>query len=232
MSEEKDRRLYFRQLPIGPMQNYVYLIGDRETGEAAVVDAAWDIDGILRTAANDGMRIGKALVTHFHPDHLGGDMMGAHIAGAAELLEREKVKVHIHKAEAPFVKRIAGLSSSDLVAVESGDTIGVGNASLTVIHTPGHSPGSQCFLIGKALVSGDTLFVGGCGRVDLPGSDASEMYYSLTQKLMSLPDDTVVYPGHNYADRPTSTIGDEKRSNVFCRFRSLPEFLRFMGYSG
>jgi len=230
VKDEEGNQLYFRQLPIGPMQNYVYLIGDRKTREAVVVDAAWDIDAILNTAAADGMRITKALVTHFHPDHLGGDMMGAHITGAAELLEREKVKVIIHKEEAPYVKRIAGLAPSDMVPVESGDKVTVGSASLTVIHTPGHSPGSQCFLIRDRLISGDTLFVGGCGRVDLPGSNPEDMYHSLTQKLMALPDNTIVYPGHNYADRPTSSVGEERRTNMICRFGSLREFLRFMGY--
>jgi len=221
--------IYLRQLEIGPMQNYVYLVGDPETREAAVVDAAWDIDAILDVAAKDGVTITKALVTHFHPDHLGGRYMGMNVIGATELLAKVPVKVHINTREAGFVHRISDLSDSDVVAVEGGDVVHVGNVPITFIHTPGHTPGSQCFLAAGNLISGDTLFVGSCGRSDLPGSDPAELYRSLNHTLRNLPDETIVYPGHNYADRPTSTIGDEKRRNMFMRFQSVDEFLRFMG---
>ena len=221
--------IYFKQLELGPMQNYVYLLGDPHTREAAVVDAAWDIDTIARIAEADGYRITKDLVTHFHPDHLGGDLMGHRIVGAADLVARLPVKIYVHKAELPFVPRVTGLSASDLVAVESGDEVEVGKLKVKFVHTPGHTPGSQCFLVGNALVSGDTLFIGSCGRVDLPGSNPEDMYRSLTQVLAALPDATLLYPGHNYADRPRSTIGDEKRSNMMMRFRNLREFLSVMG---
>ncbi len=221
--------IYLRQLEIGPMQNYAYLVGDLETREAAVVDAAWDIDAILDVAAKDGMTITKALVTHFHPDHLGGRYMGMNVIGATELLAKVPVKVYINKREAGFVHRISDLSASDLIPVEGGDAVNVGNVPVTFIHTPGHTPGSQCFLAGGNLISGDTLFIGSCGRSDLPGSDPAELYHSLNHTLRNLPDETVVYPGHNYADRPTSTIGDEKRRNMFMRFQSVDEFLSFMG---
>jgi glyoxylase-like metal-dependent hydrolase (beta-lactamase superfamily II) len=126
------------------------------------------------------------------------------------------------------VHRLTGLSDSDIVAVEAGDETDVGQLKIKFIHTPGHTPGSQCFLVGNALVSGDTLFIGSCGRVDLPGSNAEDMYRSLTQVLAALPDDTLLYPGHNYADRPRSTIGDEKRSNTMMRFKNLKDFLALM----
>ncbi len=222
-------RIYLRQLEIGPMQNYAYLVGDPETREAAVVDAAWDVDAILDVAAADGMTITKALVTHFHPDHLGGRFMGMSVAGATELLAKVPVKVYIHKDEAGFVHRVSDLSDSDLVPVEGGDTITVGNVPLTFVHTPGHTPGSSCFLADGNLISGDTLFIGSCGRSDLPGSNPADLYHSLNHTLRSLPDDTIVYPGHNYADRSTSTIGHEKRRNMTMRFDSVEEFLRFMG---
>ena len=221
--------IYFKQLELGPMQNYVYLLGDPNTHEAAVVDAAWDIDTIVRTAEEDGYRITKDLVTHFHPDHLGGNLMGHQITGAAELVGRMPAKVYIHKAEMPFVHRVTGLSDSDVVAVDAGDEVEVGKLKVKFIHTPGHTPGSQCFLVGNALVSGDTLFIGSCGRVDLPGSDPEAMYRSLTQVLGALPNDTLLYPGHNYADRPRSTIGDEKRTNMMMRFQNLQDFLSVMG---
>ncbi len=220
--------IYFKQLELGPMQNYVYLLGDPTTHQAAVVDAAWDIDAVLETAAADGYTVTTDLVTHFHPDHLGGDLMGHQIIGAAELVARAPVKVHIHKAELPFVHRLTGLSASDIVAVEGGDEVLVGNLKVTFLHTPGHTPGSQCFLVGNAVVSGDTLFIGSCGRVDLPGSNPEDMYRSLTDVLGALPDETVLYPGHNYADRPRSTLGDEKRTNTMMRFRSLTDFLSVM----
>jgi len=138
-------------------------------------------------------------------------------------------KVYIHKAELPFVHRVTGLSQSDLVAVEGGDEVQVGQLKVKFLHTPGHTPGSQCFLVGNALVSGDTLFIGSCGRVDLPGSNPDDMYRSLTQVLAALPDETLLFPGHNYADRPRSTIGDEKRTNMMLRFRNLHDFLAMMG---
>ena len=221
--------IYFKQLEIGPMQNYVYLLGDPTTHEAAVVDAAWDVDMIVRTAEEDGYRVTKDLVTHFHPDHLGGDLMGHSIRGAAELIAKVPAKVYIHKLELPFVHRLTGLSASDVVPVEGGDEVAIGNLKVKFVHTPGHTPGSQCFLVGNALVSGDTLFIGSCGRVDLPGSNPEDMYRSLTQVLGALPDETLLYPGHNYADRPRSTLGDEKRTNMMMRFRTLGDFLSVMG---
>ena len=223
------RQIYFKQLELGPMQNYVYLVGDPTTHEAAVVDAAWDVDAAVRTAEADGYKITADLVTHFHPDHLGGDLMGHQITGAAELVSRVPAKVYIHKAELPFVHRLTGLSASDIVPVEGGDEMSIGNLKVKFLHTPGHTPGSQCFLVGNALVSGDTLFIGSCGRVDLPGSNPEDMYRSLTQVLAALPDETILYPGHNYADRPRSTIGDEKRSNMMMRFHDLKDFLSVMG---
>lgn len=220
--------IWFKQLELGPMQNYVYLLGDPTTHQAAVVDAAWDIDTIVRTAEDEGYTITTDLVTHFHPDHLGGDLMGHSIIGAAELVAKVPAKVVIHKAELPFVHRLTGLSDSDVTAVEGGDDIRIGNLAVKLLHTPGHTPGSQCFLVGNAVVSGDTLFIGSCGRVDLPGSNPEDMYHSLHDVLGALPDETLLFPGHNYADRPRSTMGDEKRTNMMMRFRNLKDFLGVM----
>jgi glyoxylase-like metal-dependent hydrolase (beta-lactamase superfamily II) len=213
------------------MQNFVYLVGDRESHEAIAVDPAWDIDGILNVLAADEMALTGALITHYHPDHIGGDLMGHHIQGPVELLERgQKIKITIHKAEADYVPHVCGLSRSDLSLCESGDEIAVGAQRIRLLHTPGHTPGSQCFLVRDNLISGDTLFIGGCGRVDLPGSDPAQMYDSLVNKLRALPDDTVLYPGHDYAERPTSTIGQEKQRNPYMRFKRLEDFLGMMGY--
>lgn len=220
--------IYFRQLELGPMQNFVYVVADPVTREAAVIDGAWDIDAIVHLAEADDLKITKNLVTHFHPDHLGGSLMGHNIPGAAELLARLSAKAYIHKAELPYLARLTGLSRTDVVPVDAGDTTSVGNITITFVHTPGHTPGSQCFLVENRLISGDTLFIGSCGRVDLPGSDAAAMYHSLTGVLGAMPDDVALYPGHNYAERPSSTIGDEKRTNAMMRFRSVKDFLAVM----
>jgi glyoxylase-like metal-dependent hydrolase (beta-lactamase superfamily II) len=219
--------LYFKQIEIGPMQNYVYLIGSLETRKVAVVDAAWEIDTILKIAAQDDMEITHAFVTHTHPDHVGGGFAGMAIDGVTELLEKRKAKVVVHKAEAEFLK---GLSPSDLIKTDHGDKIDVGGIEIDLMHTPGHTPGSQCFLVDGRVVSGDTMFIDACGRVDFPGGNAEQMYYSLTQKLMALPDDTILFPGHNYAAKPHATIGEQKKTNPYLRFSSLKQFLATMGY--
>jgi len=220
--------IYLKQLELGPMQNFVYLLGDPVARECVVVDPAWEIDAIVDTAAADDMTLVGALVTHTHQDHVGGSLaswgMPGRIPGVEELLAKVRAKVYVHKAEREF---LPGLGS-DLVKVDNHDTLDVGRLKLTFLHTPGHTPGSQCFLVDGRLISGDTLFIGSCGRTDLPGSDPSEMYDSLTQRLGALPDDTLLFPGHNYGG-PSSTIGAEKRENPFMRFASLGDFLRAMG---
>ncbi|HJQ26553.1 MAG TPA: MBL fold metallo-hydrolase [Blastocatellia bacterium] len=205
------------------MANYVYLIGDDQTRECVVVDPAWDVAGILDEIDRQELRLVGALATHYHPDHVGGSLFGYRISGLAELQGLRPVKVYANEREAEGIKLVTGLSERDLVKVAGGDEIKIGDVALTFLHTPGHTPGSQCFLVGSALVSGDTLFIGGCGRVDLPGGDAEQMYVSLTQVLGKLPDDTVLYPGHNYAPVATSTIGRERATNPSMRRRRFAE---------
>ena len=221
--------LYLKQVELGQMANYVYLIGSTATREVAVVDPAWEIDRIVRLAQEDDMRITHILVTHTHPDHVGGKLFGLEIQGVAELLEKVDTRVVIHKAEAGHLTPISG---ANIVRADNGHTVKLGDIIITLIHTPGHTPGSQCFLVQDRLISGDTIFIGSCGRVDLPGSDPEQMYDSLVNKLMKLDDKTVVLPGHNYAaGRTASTIGEERRRNPYVQFRSVSEFLRAMGYA-
>ncbi len=222
--------LYFRQLPVGPMANFIYLIGSKRTRECLIVDPAWDSGALVDLAAQDGMTVTGALVTHYHPDHVGGGMMGFEVPGGiSELLTKADAKIHVNKHEALGLKEITGVSDSDLVLHDSGDLVTVGDVSVKLIHTPGHTPGSQCFLVQDCLVAGDTLFVNGCGRVDLPGADPEAMYESLTQKLAKLGDDVILYPGHDYGPEPTASMGDQKRTNSYLRIRSLEEWMRLMG---
>jgi len=208
-------RLYLQQLLVGrdvavgdpagsQMQNFVYLVGDKDAGECLVIDPAWDIQGILDVAAADGMTITGALATHYHPDHVGGGMFGIEVQGLATLMELGPCKVHAHKAEVEGIGIVTGLSKSDLVAHDSGDRIAVGAIEVELLHTPGHTPGSSCFRVKEALLAGDTLFLTGCGRVDLPGGDAEEMERTLSQRLSTLPEETMLYPGHAYGGESAS----------------------------
>ena len=234
-------RLYLRQLLAGrdvatsdrlarQMVNFVYLIGDRATGEAVVVDPAYDVRGILDVAAADGMKVTGALATHYHPDHVGGDMMGYQIGGVRELLTLNPGPVHVQRDEAPWVQRVTGASETDLVQHDSGDVVTVGDVRIELIHTPGHTPGSQCFLVdGRHLVAGDTLFLEGCGRTDLPGGDAAQLYESLTQKLAKVPDDAVLFPGHLYSAEPSATMGETRRLNFVFKPKTEAEWLALFG---
>lgn len=232
-----DDRLYFRQLLAGrdiartdplarQMVNFVYLIGDREAGEAVVVDPAYDIGGILDVAAADGMRVVGALATHYHPDHVGGDMMGYEIAGVRELLTVNPCPIHVQADEAPWVQRVTEASLTDLVQHESGDVVRVGAVEIELIHTPGHTPGSQCFFVDGRLVSGDTLFLEGCGRTDLPGGDPVALYHSLHERLAKVPDTALLFPGHLYSAEPSASMGDTRKWNFVFAPRTEAEWLR------
>jgi glyoxylase-like metal-dependent hydrolase (beta-lactamase superfamily II) len=221
--------LYFRQIKAGTMENFVYAIGCTETRECVLVDPAWEIEELLESLDNDEMTLSGALITHYHPDHCGGSMYGFTVQGLPELMATRPVPVYVNEHEAEGLKTVTGLSDSDLRIQSSGDTIQVGKIPVQFLHTPGHTPGSQCFKIGNFLVSGDTLFVEGCGRVDLPGGDSDEMYRTLTQKLATLPDDTILYPGHHYSPEPHATLEHIKRTNHYLRVASLDDWRRIMG---
>ena len=223
-----ENELIVEQIQIGPMANFTYLVGSRSTREVAVVDPAWDIDGLLAHIDEQDYTLTAALATHYHPDHIGGGMGGRSIAGVVELLEKRPVKIYAHRAEADGVKKVTGVSESDLARVDSGDRLAIGQVEVEFLHTPGHTPGSQCFRIRDTLVSGDTLFIDGCGRVDLPGSDSEQMYHSL-QKLKALPDDTLLLPGHNYSAVPNATMGQAKQHNAYLAVKDLPTWRQIMG---
>lgn len=232
-------RLYFRQwlsgrdIAVGDqvaqqMANFVYAIGDRETGECVLVDPAYDVAALVANVGADGMRVVGALATHYHPDHVGGSMMGHQLSGVRELLGIVGVKVHVQAAEAEFVRKVTGLSAGDLAVHSPGDVVMVGGLPITLIHTPGHTPGSQCFLVEGRLVAGDTLFLDGCGRTDLPGSDVTAMYESL-QSLAKLPDETIVFPGHRYHLCGSGTMEAVKAVNSVYKTRSQAEWMSMFG---
>ena len=239
-TQEPPDRLYFRQLLAGrdfavgdatarQMMNFVYLIGDRQTGEALIVDPAYGVDDLLAVLAADGMRCAGALATHYHPDHVGGEMMGWRVEGITRLLEATHVPIHVQADETPWVERSTGVGSDDLVAHAGGDVVSVGSIPVTLIHTPGHTPGSQCFLVEGRLVSGDTLFLDGCGRTDLPGGDPEAMYESLTTRLAQVPDDTVLFPGHLYSPEPSATMGTTRRHNYVFGPQTVDQWMAMFG---
>ena len=235
-----DDRLYFRQLLSGrdfaqsdpfaqQMVNFVYLVGDRETGEAIIVDPAYDPQGILDVLAADEMTCVGMLGTHYHADHVGGSMMGLQVAGAAEMLSAVDVPLHVQTTEVDFVKKVTGLQDDALIAHSGSSTLQVGEISIDLLHTPGHTPGSQCFLVENRLVAGDTLFLQGCGRTDLPGGDPEQLYYSLTNVLAKVPDDAVLYPGHQYSPEPSATMAQTRAHNMVFAPKSAEQWLSMFG---
>jgi len=235
-----DDRLYFKQLLSGrdfaqddpfaqQMVNFVYLVGDRETNEAVIVDPAYDPAGILNVLEADGMHCVGMLGTHYHADHVGGSMMGLQVAGAAEMLESQNIPLHIQAAEADFVKKVTGLGDDELVLHDGGSQLEVGAITIDLLHTPGHTPGSQCFLVDNRLVAGDTLFLEGCGRTDLPGGDPELLYHSLTSVLSNVPDDAVLFPGHQYSPEPSATMGDTRAQNMVFAPKSAEQWMAMFG---
>ena len=230
-------RFYFRQLLAGrdfavgdalatSMRNFAYAIGDRESGDAVLVDPAYRPAELLDLIVADDMRLVGVVATHFHPDHVGGTLIGdQYIEGVAELLSLVEVPVHVQSEEAEWMKARAGIGDDALVLHRDGDQVNVGEGVLTLLHTPGHTPGSQCVLVDGRLLSGDTLFIDGCGRTDFPGGDAAEMYRSLSVRLSHVSDETVLYPGHLYAPESSMAMGDVRARNFVMTPKSQDEWL-------
>ena len=238
MAEEN--QLFFKQLLSGvdigrsdssaqQMANFIYLIGDKKTHECVVVDPAWDIDGILEVIEAEEMQLKGSLVTHYHPDHVGGSIFGMNIKGLAELMEKNSSPVYVNKHEADGLKQVTGLSDTDLILTDSEEKLTIGSIDITFLHTPGHTPGSQCFRIGDMLVAGDTLFLEGCGRVDLPGGNSEVMYDTLTRRLAKIQDEVVLYPGHNYGGGSSAPMGNVRETNSYLQIKSLEDWLAIMG---
>lgn len=223
MGTDADDRLYFRQMLSGrdfavgdpfatQMVNFAYAIGDRSSGECLLVDPAWDVEGLISNVGDDGMTVTGVLASHYHADHVGGSIMGHDIEGVAALLGHLSCPVHVQAEEVEWMERTSGVGTDHLVAHAPGDVITVGEVEIRLVHTPGHTPGSQCFLVDGRLVAGDTLFLDGCGRTDLPGSDPTAMAESL-RTLHRVDDEVVLYPGHRYSVASCATMGSVKQSN-------------------
>ncbi len=233
-------RFYFRQLLSGrdfaandpvaqQMVNFVYAVGDRATSECVLIDPAYAVNELLDIVEADGMKVIGVLATHFHPDHIGGSLGGHTVEGVATLLERCSCPVHVQRDETPWVMRTSGLTEDQLVQHDGGDVVQVGDIAITLVHTPGHTPGSQCFHVDGRLISGDTLFLDGCGRTDFPGSDPAAMFDSL-QTLATMPEGTVVFPGHRYSQPSSATIDAIRESNYVYRPKNKDQWLTMFGH--
>ena len=230
-------QIYFKQLLSGrdfatsnqlaqQMVNFVYLIGDKSTRECMIIDPAYAVEELLSIAEQDEMKVVGALATHYHPDHVGGSMMGANIDGIATLLEKTDIPIHVQELEAQWIMRTTGVSANHLHQHQPGDTVKVGDIEICLVHTPGHTPGSQCFLVDNRLIAGDTLFLEGCGRTDLPGSNPEQMFESL-QTLAALPDQTVVYPGHRYSDPSSRSLTEVRQTNYVFKPKTKADWLQW-----
>ncbi len=201
-------------MELGPMENFVYLISDAKSGRAAVVDPAWDIPTVLARAQQRGVIITDILLTHSHHDH---------INGIEQVLAKFDAQLHLSKAEAQFWGKHLDLPTLH----HGGDIIHLGDTKIHIMHTPGHTPGSACYRLGNDVITGDTMFVYGCGRCDLSGGDPNIMYATLTRMAHELPPATCILPGHNYSITPTSTMAEQVAGNPFLHFDDRAEFVEY-----
>jgi len=198
------------QIQVGNMQNFTYIVEDEDTSEAILIDPSWDLIELELIIKRNNLKIKYIVNTHHHFDHTQGN------------------EAMIESTKAPIIQHESSELKHD-ITVKDGDYIEFGNSKLKVIHTPGHSKDSICLIGDGKIFSGDTLFVGNCGRIDLPGGSAKELYHSLFDVLHSLDDDLVLYSGHNYGISEVSTIGEEKITNPVMQKRTEQQFVEMMG---
>jgi glyoxylase-like metal-dependent hydrolase (beta-lactamase superfamily II) len=198
------------QIQVGNMQNFTYVLEDENTNEGIIIDPSWDLDKVMKLVDRNNLKIKYVVNTHHHFDHTLGN------EGIVKL------------THAKIIQHQESELSHD-ITVKNGDIIQFGDSKLTVLHTPGHSKDSICLIGDGKIFSGDTLFVGNCGRIDLPGGSAKDLFNSIFNIIYFLPDDLILYSGHNYGNSITSTIGNEKNTNFIMQKRTEKEFLEMMG---
>jgi len=211
--------MIFKQIKVGPMQNFSYIIGDDKSKEAAVVDAGWEIDKLIDICNKEKLNINKIILTHSHYDH---------VQKIDELASKTNALVYFHEEDHNEIKRVIKNPNIKIIKLKNNDEIKIGNIKIKVIHTPGHTPGAICLLFENKLITGDTLFVNAIGRTDLAGGDSIKLFESL-QKLKKLKDDIEIYPGHDYGEIPFSTIGGEKKTNPYIMCETKEQFLNLLG---
>lgn len=206
------KELIFKQIPNGPMDNFQYLIGCSATNEVAIVDPAWDVRVLSQAAESAGYKVTTVLFTHGHMDH---------VNGLDDIMKIYDVPAYFPAAEADMYKP----THKNLNFFNENETLTIGNIKLKTFLTPGHSPGSTGYLYKNIYIAGDTIFIDGCGRCDLPGSDPRQQYHSLYDIVMKLPDETLLFTGHNYGPTPYDTLGEQKKTNPYLTCKNEEEFL-------
>ena len=201
-------------MELGPMENFVYLVEDITTRRAAVVDPAWDVDAIIKAAKKLDLNITDILLTHSHHDHING------IEG---VLNHASAEVHLLKPEYEFWQHELDKPSLH----HGGDELSLGDSRIKILHTPGHTPGSACYQIGNEIITGDTLFVFGCGRCDMKGGSPEKMFQTLKQMKERLPEDMLIHPGHNYSVKKISTLGEQIEGNPFMHYEDEEQFINY-----
>ncbi len=204
--------LYLKQIELGPMNNYIYILGDAQTREVMLIDPGWNVAHLKQVFKEEELVLKGLLITHGHPDHTNG------IQG---MLDDYDIPVYVARDEASFYKPLG----NNVKNIAPGEQVSVGSISIDCLHTPGHTPGSQCFKVDHHLIAGDTLFLDGCGRCDLPGGDAEILYASLYNVILKLPNSTILYPGHNYHHLHHDTLENQKTTNPFLQCHSLHDFV-------